>query len=588
MQQSQKILTLFLAIGMSLSANAAVHSKKASPKKPVKTAPTRVVHPPKGAVGLLLPIRTRAIPFEYSSYFLAKSVLAKKKADLGAIEHAETALLTSKMHDESKILDRKHDELFYALEIRRGEAYAQKKQSALALESFRRGLNGLGSYQWIYYWPESASKALASICTRNKKKKDEDCLALVKRVVEGFPRAALETKALKDLPTPEATSSAELSSDRLSQSYTERVNKDEQDFDEVLNHFLNDEKSDLLKTAQEFISNYPKSILRFRAQFLMAETYLKKNDPQEAAPLYQSLIDEVPISYYAVIASERLSKPLRNQVKKDPLTADPKAFNLGANEQSTLERAYALYRKKHFDEVGIELDSLSRTRSYTSDFLVYLMQFASKANQSLDAFRIANELVQRRYDGFLRADMINLIFPDRYRKEIEAQSKQNGLDPLLVTSLIKQESGFRAPIISASGALGLMQLMPFTAIDTQKDLHLAALGDPMTNISVGTQYLASLMQKYSNNIVYALSAYNAGPYRVAKWRKEAKPDWGMVEFIESIPFRETRDYVMSILRNRYWYQYRRGLPLKSVFEAWIPDANPSPSPSVQPTPASSK
>ena len=83
------------------------------------------------------------------------------------------------------------------------------------------------------------------------------------------------------------------------------------------------------------------------------------------------------------------------------------------------------------------------------------------------------------------------------------------------------------------------------------------------------------MDKYSNNAVYALAAYNAGPHRVAKWRKDAKPDWTMIEFIEAIPYKETRDYVMSILRNRYWYQYRRKLPLKSVFEAWtsVPSAS---------------
>ena len=348
----------------------------------------------------------------------------------------------------------------------------------------------------------------------------------------------------------------------------------------MLAYFLNGSYSDVWKSGKTFIESYPKSILRYRAMFLMAEAHTRKNDPKEAAELYQTIINETPISYYAVVASERLSKPLRDQVKKEPLKLNPETFNLGPAEKNTIERANALFAKRHDEEVGIELDSLTRTRSYTTDFLLYLMQFATKANQNLTAFRTGNELIGRRFDGFLRDDVLNMIFPDRFLKEVEEQSKLNRLDPLLVLSLMKQESGFKAPIISASGALGLMQLMPFTALDTKKDLRLASLKDPLTNVSVGTKYLSSLMDKYSNNVVYSLAAYNAGPHRVAKWRKDAKPDWGMIEFVEAIPYRETRDYVMSILRNRYWYQYRKGVALKSVFDGWIvPASTQSPSPS---------
>jgi hypothetical protein len=120
-----------------------------------------------------------------------------------------------------------------------------------------------------------------------------------------------------------------------------------------------------------------------------------------------------------------------------------------------------------------------------------------------------------------------------------------------------------------------MQLMPFTAVDTQKDLKLATLRDPAVNVEVGTKYFASLMKKYDNNPVYALAAYNAGPHRVAKWRKDAKPNWGMIEFMESIPFKETRDYVMSILRNRYWYQYRTGAPNLNLLSLWVAPAAPA-------------
>jgi len=114
-----------------------------------------------------------------------------------------------------------------------------------------------------------------------------------------------------------------------------------------------------------------------------------------------------------------------------------------------------------------------------------------------------------------------------------------------------------------------MQLMPFTALEVQKDLLLRKLRDPKKNIEIGTKYLSSLLnERFNGNVVYALAGYNAGPHRVGKWRKEAKPDWGMQEFVEAIPYKETRDYVMSILRNRFWYQFRKGMKPQSMAEAW--------------------
>ena len=179
------------------------------------------------------------------------------------------------------------------------------------------------------------------------------------------------------------------------------------------------------------------------------------------------------------------------------------------------------------------------------------------------------EILQRKNEAPLNAQFVELIFPDRFSKEITDQAKLSQIDPLLVVSLMKQESGFKGGILSSSGAAGLMQLMPFTAIEVQKDLELRKLREPVKNIEVGTKYLASLLnEKFNGNVVYALAGYNAGPHRVAKWRKDAHPDWGMQEYVEAIPFKETREYVMAILRNRYWYQYRKGLPQQSVFEAW--------------------
>ena len=344
---------------------------------------------------------------------------------------------------------------------------------------------------------------------------------------------------------------------------------------------------------------YPKSILRFRANFLMAESYNRTGSAIKAAPLYQSLIDQLPLSFYAIVSAERLGINLRERVKKDLILVDEEEINPNLSEKITLGRARALFAKKNFDEVGIELDSLTRVRSYNNSFLFYLMRFAHEANQNLTTFRFANELVGRKYTAFLNEDLLNMIFPDRYLKEVEEQATFNHVDPLVIVSLMKQESGFKAPILSSSGAAGLMQLMPFTAIDTKKDVVLSRLREPGVNVAVGTKYLASLLNRYEGNVPFALAAYNAGPHRVSKWRKDNKPEMPMIDWIESIPYKETRDYVLAILRNRYWYQYRKGVPAQSVFTVWktpgsVEEGTPVETPAAvenavtpTPTPASS-
>jgi soluble lytic murein transglycosylase-like protein len=508
-----------------------------------------------------------AVPEEYQVYSKAKSLL-DQKSELSSIESTQRKILLHRMSSQSKSLERELEDIFYALEIKRGVKLSQKKAWAKSNDSFVRGLNGLGPFKWIYFWDESSSRALERVCLRQKKKKDEGCLAIAKRVVDAFPKSAVETKMLRELPFGDMPANSEGNGERLSQTYSEKVEKDEQAFQDVLENYLSGKDMDLLKSGKDFIEEFPRSVLRFRGTFLMAEVQFKRGDKKEAQLKYQTIIDQIPLSFYALIAAERLGISLRDQVKKAPIMVDQGLMNLNFFEKQSLERAKSLLASQLFDEVGIELDSLSRTRAYHSDLILYLMKLATEANQNLSAFRLANELIQRKYDGLLNREFLGLIFPERYTQEIEAQAKINNLDPILIQSLMKQESGFKSPILSSSGALGLMQVMPFTAVDTKKDVVLAKMKDPVMNISVGTKYLQSLYLQYEGNIPYTLAAYNAGPNRVAKWRKEAKPDYGMIQWIESIPYKETREYVMAILRNRYWYQYRKGLNNESLFSVW--------------------
>ncbi len=154
-----------------------------------------------------------------------------------------------------------------------------------------------------------------------------------------------------------------------------------------------------------------------------------------------------------------------------------------------------------------------------------------------------------------------LFFPRAYADRIELHSRELGIDPNLTLALIREESFFRREVRSPANAHGLMQLLPATARQVAAGMGLKIrpgdLADPDTNIRLGLRYLKSLLRRYEDRLYLALAAYNAGPHRVDQWLKDF-PLADEEEFIEMIPFSETRNYVKNILRNRFFYGYYYG------------------------------
>ena len=131
----------------------------------------------------------------------------------------------------------------------------------------------------------------------------------------------------------------------------------------------------------------------------------------------------------------------------------------------------------------------------------------------------------------------------------------------MVASLIRQESEFDPSVVSYANAYGLMQLLPSVGKQMAREEGIGhfetfQLLDPAMNIRLGTRYLRQMLEKFGGVQEYALAAYNAGDSRVVDWQS-AGPYHGMDEFVESIPFTQTRDYVEAILRNEETYSDRR-------------------------------
>lgn len=151
-----------------------------------------------------------------------------------------------------------------------------------------------------------------------------------------------------------------------------------------------------------------------------------------------------------------------------------------------------------------------------------------------------------------------LALPLRHDDIIRQQAKKKDLDPALIAAVIYQESRFR-PRESSAGAQGLMQILPSTAdfIATKSGgtkFTTEDLATPQVNISYGSWYLRYLLDRYDNDTLTALAAYNAGEGRVDQWLADSGKSGGSITDPDEIPFPETREYVKNVLKARDEYK----------------------------------
>lgn len=141
------------------------------------------------------------------------------------------------------------------------------------------------------------------------------------------------------------------------------------------------------------------------------------------------------------------------------------------------------------------------------------------------------------------------FYPAAHRERLEEAARAAGVPPALLFGLVRQESVFSPGIVSRSGAVGLTQVMPATGRLLNRQVGEKGrpdLANPDTNARLGAKYLGDMLRQFGGDSVLALAAYNAGPGRAARWRREmgSLPE---DEFVESIPLTETRDYVRRVL-----------------------------------------
>lgn len=330
-------------------------------------------------------------------------------------------------------------------------------------------------------------------------------------------------------------------------------------------HFANKkaEAGDLITAwqwAQPIVIDNPDSPIAPKAGFWIAKWAAKLNRPQDATKAYQSVLARFPRSYYAWRSAVALGwdvgdfTTVRHKVPE--VVKVNRIIPPGGSE--TFQELYKL---------GLEPEAWAQFQTEVSgkteltiadEFTHGLLELHQGKNlrgiNQIWDLKNRNKPEDKQQWHQLRQtpEYWQALYPFPFESTILKWSKHRGLNPLLVTSLIRQESRFEPEIESTAGALGLMQVIPTTAKTTAKNIGLTSysMTNPEDNVNIGTYYLDFTHKKYGNNSMLAVASYNAGPNAVAKWVK----GYGLKdadEFVEKIPYSETKGYVESVFEN-YW------------------------------------
>ena len=167
-------------------------------------------------------------------------------------------------------------------------------------------------------------------------------------------------------------------------------------------------------------------------------------------------------------------------------------------------------------------------------------------------------------EGLTSKEVLPLAYPLGFWNIVKQASEREGMDPYIIVALIREESRFDPDALSQAGAIGLMQLMPFTAHEFKKELKIEVKNDSeiynvKKNISIGTHYFSQLVKEFGI-LPLAIASYNAGEGTIRKWMLSSKHK-DIEEFIEDIPYQETRNYVKRVMRSYWQYRIINGLPI---------------------------
>jgi soluble lytic murein transglycosylase len=323
---------------------------------------------------------------------------------------------------------------------------------------------------------------------------------------------------------------------------------------------------DAERIFDEQIKLYPGAAETVAALYWRARLYeTQDHEPAKASANYRAIVRAYQHFFYAQMARARLSALGATQPVQQPELdqfqplPEPHLVDAFPEDSPHLAKARLLANAGLNEYIADEIKADPDSASWSALAEAQIYSTYGETYRGIRALKRALPGASSASIQSIPLAYWRILFPEAWWDTIQAESAKNNLDPYLVASLIRQESEFDPSVVSYANAWGLMQIRPSpegTRLAREEGIaHFQSyqLLDPEMNIRLGTRYLHELMEKFGGVQEYALAAYNAGDSRVVDWQS-AGPYSGIDEFVESIPFTQTREYVQAILRNEETYR----------------------------------
>ncbi|WYL95772.1 MAG: transglycosylase SLT domain-containing protein [Gloeotrichia echinulata IR180] len=456
-------------------------------------------------------------------------------------------------------------------------AYAKAPQTPESLYRIGRGLQirgkerekAIASYQQLVkQFPDATETGTALLRLAEMAKSRKDAIPYLDQVITKFPELgsrAIVAKA-KSLEALKENKSANAAWQLLLSKYGNSDAAAEYRWKNALDKAKAKDYIGAWQSAEPIPTNNPNSILAPRAGFWVAKWATILGKQQEAQEAYEYVISKFPYSYYAWRSASILGLNVGNfntvrQMNPEVVppqrpvpTAGSQTFKelylLGQDRDAWLQWETEFQNKTQPTVAEQFTEGLMRL--VNGENLIGIDKISKLEDRETPAEKAEYEALSKQITYW------QARYPFPYLPEIKQWSAQRQLNPLLVTALMRQESRFEPKAKSIVGATGLMQVMPDTAKwiapQIKVDFKKINLENPNDNVMLGTWYLDHTHQQYNNNTLLAIASYNAGPGNVSKWLQTITtkdPD----EFVEQIPFDETKNYVRQVLGN-YWNYLR--------------------------------
>ena len=331
-----------------------------------------------------------------------------------------------------------------------------------------------------------------------------------------------------------------------------------------------EQRPEALNLMEEHLRMFPGSSYTANALYWLGRASERTGNLPHARGFYLKAQERLPQTYFGRQAAERLrvigTAPV-NSADVLALIPSPPPLSL-PDEPIPPAAAERWARSQALRTIAFDASAeLELRTAYLSTGVPRLLWEAGQAATDAGHFTVGIAATRAVYPQLearqveqVPPEVWQTVFPLPFELILRRAAERNNVDPMLVAGLIRQESTFQPDAVSHAGAVGLMQVLPSTSKKLARRLKLryarSKLFNPEYNLTLGTLYLADLLRAEGSPEA-ALAAFNAGEERVAEWRAERRYE-EPAEFVESIPFTETREYVQIVMRNAEMYRLLYG------------------------------